>query len=91
MRHGGSAGNYDRMGSGGLKLCLGMGRLGIGNKLFAKRAGMQWPSCPGSGGSTILSAVPELWRCGTEGRGDGHGGVGWAEEALGSGMLQPSP
>ena len=37
---------------------------------------MQWHSCPGSGGVTIPGGVPEPWRCGTEGRGYGHGGGG---------------
>ena len=38
---------------------------------------LQWHSCPASGGVTIPGGVPEPWGCGTEGRGYGHGGVGW--------------
>ena len=34
---------------------------------------MQWHSCPGSAVLTNPGGVPELWGCGTEGRGDGHG------------------
>lgn len=33
--------------------------------------------CPGNGGVTAPGAVPERWRCGTEGCVSGHGGVGW--------------
>ena len=33
-------------------------------------------SCPGSGGVTIPGGVPYPRGCGTEGCGDGHGGVG---------------
>ena len=33
---------------------------------------------PRERGVTVPGGVPELWGCGTEGRGYGHGGVGWA-------------
>ena len=36
--------------------------------------------CPGGGGVTVPGGAPELWGCGTEGCGDGHGGVGWGSE-----------
>jgi len=31
----------------------------------------------GGGGVTVHGGVPEPWRCGTEGRGYGHGGMHW--------------
>ena len=41
---------------------------------------MQWHSCPGSVGVTVPGGAQELWRCGTEGRGQwawrGVAGVG---------------
>ena len=41
---------------------------------------MYWHGCPGSGGVTVPGGVQELWRCGTEGRGQwvwwGWAGVG---------------
>lgn len=78
MRHGGSLfpDYYDRMRGGGLKLCLRMVRLDVGNKVFSKRVVMQWYSHQGSSGIIVPSGVPELWGCGTEGHGDGHGEVG---------------
>ena len=30
---------------------------------------LQWHSCPGGGGVTVHGGAPELWGCGTEGRG----------------------
>ena len=51
---------------------------------------MQWHSCTGSGGVTILGGVPEPWRCDIEGRGQ-WAWWGWAGvelEDLG-GLFQP--
>jgi len=47
-------------------------------KFFSGRVVQHWHCCPGSGGVTVPEGVPELWRCGTEGHGWGHGGMGWA-------------
>ena len=52
----------------------GQFKLDIGKNLFSERTMMQWHSCPGSGGVTVLGGVPEQ-RCGTEGRGHGRGGL----------------
>jgi len=38
---------------------------------------MHWHSCPASGGVTNPGGAPDQGGCGTEGRGDGHGGEGW--------------
>jgi len=57
--------------------------LEIRNNIFFQRVVMQWHSCPGSVGVTVLAGVSELWRCGTEGC--GHDGDG---SGLDLGILQ---
>ena len=68
------------MKSNGLKLHRGGFRLDTGKHFFSEGVVMQWHSCPGSGGVTVPGGVQELWRCGTEGRGQwawrGVAGVG---------------
>lgn len=58
---------------------LPWGALLHGNSLWGRMG------CPGSGGLTVLGGIPELWRWGTEGGGQG---VWWDELGLGLGILE---
>jgi len=59
-----------------LRLLQGRFRLDI-RENSSKRAVLHRHSCPRSGGVTNPGGAPEIWGCGTEGRGDVYGGVGW--------------
>ena len=69
-------GNSDRMRGDGLELFQGTFGLSIRKHFFLRKSGQHWHSCPGSGRVTIIGGGQEPWRCGTEGRGDGHCGCG---------------
>jgi len=56
---------------------------------FSGRAVLQWHSCPGSGGVTVPGGAPELWGCGTEGGGYGHGGMGLGILEVFSNLIDP--
>lgn len=79
-------GDGDRMRDGGLQLHQGRVRLGVRNYLFSERVIRHCTTAQGGGGVIVAGGVPKPWGCGTEGRDDGHGGVGcgwvWASERV---------
>ena len=56
----------------------GEDQVGYYEKITFRRSGAAVAQgCPASGGVTIPGGASEPWGCGTEGCGDGHGGVDW--------------
>lgn len=61
-----------------LFLCLcQLARSDIRRSSFSRRAVLHWHSSPEGSGVTVPGSAPLLWGCGTEGCGDGYGGLGW--------------
>ena len=51
--------------------------MGVRNNFFSERAVLQWHSCPGSGGVTVLGVFHNRGDVALRDVGSGHGGVGW--------------
>jgi len=67
-----------RMRGNGIELYKGRFMMDARKHFCSMRVVMQWHSWPGCSGVTVPGGVHELWRCGTEGRGQWawRGGIG---------------